>query len=175
MAENWDEGIPEVIMTDAERDHEEAFEEVKISVEELDKQVEKYYTARADYDLKKITSNSAEKIKDEEEQKLIAMLQACKKTSYKVDGIGNVTVYDKYSVSAPSDPDDKQLLWAFILEKLGQAGLDKYQSVNSQALTSLFNTMMEEEGLKEMPGVGMPKARTVLSFTKSKPKAKGGK
>lgn len=137
---------------------------IEVSTATLDAKVTELQEAREDADKKKAVASEATKKADSLEQELIGLLQACKKSSYKVDGVGTVTVYDKHSVKVPADGENKDLFFAFVEEKYGKDGLDKYRTVNSAALNSLFNQLVEEEGINEMPGIGLPSARTILSF-----------
>jgi len=145
---------------------------VEISTALLDEKVKALQEHREDADKKKAVYSEANKKADALETELIDLLQACKKSSYKVDGIGTVTVYDKFSVKVPADGESKDQFFSFIEGKYGKDGLDKYRSVNSAALNSLFNQLVEEEGITDLPGVGLPSARTILSFTTARGKRK---
>ena len=145
---------------------------VEVSTATLDAKVREVQEAREDADKKKAVYSEANKKADGLEAELIALMQSCKKSSYKVDGVGTVSVYDKYSVKVPADGESKDAFFAFVEEKYGKDGLDKYRTVNSAALNSLFNQLVEEEGIVEMPGVGLPTPRTVLSITSARGKRK---
>jgi len=148
---------------------------VEVTTAELDAKVQAYQEAREEADKKKAVYSEANKQADALEAELILMMQACKKSSYKVDGVGTISVYDKFSVKVPSDGESKDQFFAFIEEKYGKEGLDKYRSVSSAALNSLYNQLVEDEGILEIPGVGMPTARTQLSLTRAKGKRTGSK
>ena len=138
-----------------------------ISVQEFDAAIEEYARLRKDYEEKKSVSSIAKEAADLQEAKILEMLDATNKKSFKTDGVGTVTKVCKWSVTTPKTNEEKALLFKWLKEKLGADGFLAYASVNSASLNSLYNTMYEESDDKinfKIDGVGEPTERTTLSF-----------
>lgn len=135
----------------------------EVTTREFDDAIAQLISARADYDQKKKIASEANETVESLETKLMELLKLAGKSSYKADGLGTITLVNKYSVRVPQTGDDKDALFAWIEAKYGKEGLDKYRTVNSMALNSLYNQVIEE-GIAELPGVGMPSARPQLQL-----------
>jgi len=141
----------------------------EINVKDLDNLVELYKLARDDYDDKKRIASEANRIVEDYEKKLLEYLMISGKQKYYVDGIGTISTVEKVYVTTPKEPEEKQAFTAFIFEKYGQDGLDKYLGVNSQSLNSLFKILREEDSsLTKLPGTGEMSIGTELRFLKKK-------
>ena len=68
---------------------------------------------------------------DSLEEKLIGLLQASNKKSYKVDGVANVSVSLRSSYKVPSTVENKVKLFNYIEAKHGREALLQLQGINS--------------------------------------------
>lgn len=143
--------------------------ESTISTKELDALVLDYKEARAIYDEKKAAASEANKEVEKLERQLLEALIQTGKSKYFVDGIGTVSLVEKVYITTPKDGHEKTAFFTYIEEEFGQDGLDKYRTVNSQSLNSLFKIQREENPeLITLPGCGDMAISTDLRFTKSK-------
>lgn len=143
-----------------------------VTIDELDNAVKAVASARKDYEDKKKISDEASRQVDVAETNLMDLLQAAGKTSYKLDGVASISLYDKFEVKNPSDPEERQKFFDWVEGEYGQAGLDKYRVTNYMAINALYNewqSACETNGKDpEIPGLGMATARKVLRVTKAK-------
>lgn len=151
---------------------EEVTEEVKpITVEELDEAVKQYSKAREEVDLHESVGKRLNEAVRIAETKLMNYLKQTKKDSYRVTGIGNVSLVKKLQVNTPQG-ENKTKLFKWIEEKYGQDGLTKYQSIHYQSLQSLYNEVaLEAEINKEqinIPGLDLPTIRETLSLRRTR-------
>lgn len=151
-----------------EFDIEEHIETRNITVEELDQCVKDYFESRKQYELKESELKSYGEALHRAEYQLMEYLRITKKDSYKVSGVGTATIVKKLQVTTPKDPEDKRKLFQWIEQQYGQDGLDKYQTINYQALNSLYSSAAEEAATKRevlsIPGLDLPTTRETLSF-----------
>lgn len=141
----------------------------EISLEALDNLVNLYKLARDDYDHKKTIASEANRVVEDYEKKLLEYLMISGKQKYYVDGIGTISTVEKIYISTPKEPEEKEAFTAFIFEKYGQDGINKYLGVNSQSLNSLFKMLREEDpSLTSLPGSGEMTLNQELRFTKKK-------
>src|SRR5215216_2750794 len=86
-------------------------EKKSITIDELDQAARNVAEARKNYNDKKKISDEAEKAKEIAEEALINMMIDAGKTSYKLDTVGTISVFDKFAISNPSDPEEKRKFW----------------------------------------------------------------
>ena len=134
-----------------------------VSLAEMDALVKAYKTARDIHTEKKSIADQAREEMEAIERKLLHVLESAGKASYIVNGVGLVSVVHKETVRVPQG-EDKFKFFEWIEKEYGKEGLEKYMTVNSQSLNSLFK-MVREEG-KTIAGIGEPSVQTTLSFRK---------
>lgn len=104
------------------------------------------------------------------EQRILGVLEAHNLKSFKVEGIGNVYTSDKLQVSFPKDPEQAEMLRAFLLKE----GLGTALTINHQTLNSMYKARKEELLLQGdifdfsgvLPGVAEPKVYKTIGFRK---------
>ena len=142
-----------------------------ITTEELDHVVAKLQGAKLLYEEAKEQSDKMFAQYDSIREQLVNMLVSCNKKSYKVDGIGTVTVKEQAKVQTPKLPEEKAEFFKWLKEELGADGFLTYATVNHNSLNSLYNLKSEEYAERgenfTMPGVGAPTTEKILSFRKS--------
>ena len=145
--------------------------EKPITIEELDAQVLKTVEQRAVYDAAKEESNKQHKIYQQEVDKLLQMMEACDKKSYKLDGVATISRKEKYVVPTPKSTRDKRAFFQWLQQKYDEESMWAYASVNSNTLNSLYNTLREEaEELGQelhVDGIDLPTTRVTLSIRKN--------
>lgn len=153
-------------MTDSEMWGQEPQAQVDLAT--LDKMVEDYRIARADYDTAKEAASKLYAVSEEKEKLLLDTLMAAGKSKYFVDGLGTVSVVNKYSFTTPKSPEEKEALFQYIRNKYGYETLIGYQSVNSQTLNSFAKKEMEEDATLQIPGLKEPTHSQEIRWTKVK-------
>ncbi len=140
----------------------------EITVKQLDNMVEVLALCRAEKKRIEALKKEAHLTVVEAEHKVMHALELLGKKSYKAEGIGTITRVDKLVIQVPKTPKDKLKMFDWITETLGEEGYFAYATVDSQALTKLYNKQAEERAEKgeifSMPGVDIPTTRTTLSF-----------
>jgi hypothetical protein len=139
-----------------------------LTVSQLQNIIKEFKALRDEVDeLEKVLKLKNEKL-TEYKSRIVDTLTAHNMTSFKVDGIGAVSVVNKYQVSFPKDLEGQEKLRAYLAEN----GMVNMLTVNHQTLNSLFKSLSEEaleagRSLSEViPGVGEPKVFTTVSFRK---------
>lgn len=145
----------------------------QVTTSDIDNVAQLYYEARKDYEAKKEQSSLAFAKYEELELKLIAMLESVNKDDYSVKGLGKFKVTHKLSVRVPDSPENKEAFFKWVEEKYGRDGLNKYRTVNSNSLNSLYNSVLEEcvtkgESFEGITGIGEPTTRSSLTFRQEK-------
>ncbi len=141
-----------------------------VSLAELDKLVEDYKKKREAYDAAKKVSGELYSISEEAENKILSVLKAANKKSYKVDGIGTVTRVQKQIVTVPKDVEQKRALFNWIKEQYGVDVLDEMVSINHQKLNGFYNEEVEKHKsnpLFAIAGLDAPTDVENLSFRKA--------
>lgn len=140
----------------------------KVTVEDMDKLVLELREARADRDAKDEIKKAASKIVSQLEGKVVAYLKELGRENYKTPD-GTVYVQKVWSVGVPKADQDKLALLDWMKE---QGIYNKYVTVNSRSLNSLYKTLVEEAEAKgellQVPGLGAPSLRESLGLRKGK-------
>lgn len=142
-----------------------------LTLKEMDDMVAELRRRRTLYDEANATKKVLhENYKDQEAMVIEALAQSGKDT-YIAEGVGRVTKVEKMAVRVPSTPEQKVAFFNWLKENMGEDVATQYTSVNSQALNSLYNQLLEEFALKgevlDIAGLDIPITRTELSFRKN--------
>lgn len=144
--------------------------EHSISVKELDEMVENLFKMKKEIQDEEDKISEKSKILEALKTKIIVTLKEHERESYRSD-MGMVTVSQKWRVKLPANDIEK----AKLIEHLRERGLfEKYVSVNSNSLNSLFMTdweiaQKEGKGMDfKMPGIDEPTLFETLHITKGK-------
>jgi hypothetical protein len=141
---------------------------VEISTQELDAKVALMSKQWEEYEeAKKLATESRERY-DKTEKEILGMLKAAKKTKYHVDGLGTVSVRNRYVVRVPKGLTEKEALFNYIKEKQGYESFMGMVSVNHMTLNSWVNAEKEANPLVEIPGIEAPTHEESLAFRQSK-------
>lgn len=144
----------------------------EVTVQQLDTLVIEYFKKRKEKEEREARVKEINKEIVSIEGKLVTYLKALGRRDYK-HAAGSVRISPKWSVSMPQTDADKAALFQWLREK----GIyDKYATVNSAALQSLFNAEREaaiaadpEAALTfSIPGVGPAKLFEGIGKTKGK-------
>ena len=153
-------------MTDLNTWNQYAAEEVNLS--ELDQLVKAFREQREIYE-RADEIKKAEYLKlKEKEGVLLRILQSAKKSQYLVDGIGLISVVNKYVIQVPDTIEDLRALYDYVSKKHGADYADSIFKVHSRTLTSFYNTEKEAspDAAFAMPGVQPPTLEQSLRLTK---------
>lgn len=146
-------------------------ESVNLNLVEMKDLVTRYKEARDAHEAAKEEASARYKLVDELETQIVNVLKAANMKSFKVDGIGNATIRNKYVVTTPKDGQSKWGVLKYIEDTYGADVRDSYISVNHASLNSFYNQEKEihvnEPGFN-IPGLGLPTLQESLSFTKAK-------
>jgi len=144
-------------------------EATNINLAEVDTLIKHYRNVQEDYDTKNEIKKEAGKELDKAKEKVIALLQRGKKKKWNVDGLGTVTVVDKFMVQTPKSTEQKEALLNWLKER-GNDMYYAYASVNSQSLNSLYNKEVADAAERgetfQMPGINPPTSRPQLRWKK---------
>ena len=142
-----------------------------VTIEQVDNLLVQYAQEREDYEKTSKESKLKHGIMKTTEATLINTLKALGKKSYKVDGLGGVSVITKNSVRVPQDTLDKRKLFDWIAEKHGPEVLDSMLSINHNKLNGFFNQEVEinkDNPLFKMPGLDDPTPSDSIQFRRTK-------
>lgn len=106
------------------------------------------------------------KMWDDQQAKVLKILQDAKKSQYSVDGVGMVYTKNKLVVTTPKTLEDKRAFKQYCLEKYGPEFVDDKFNMLSVSLTSFFNTEMEnsKDPSFHIAGLQSPTQVTTLAF-----------
>lgn len=99
------------------------------------------------------------------EQKVIQLLTASNKKSYKLDGVANVSMSMRTSYKVPSTPENKVKLFDYIERNHGREALLQLQGINSNTLNAWAKKEFES-GVMSIDGLDQPTITPRLSVTK---------
>jgi len=149
-----------------------------ISVQELDQLVKTYHEKRQVHEEAKRVASEKYQERADAENKLFSALTATGKSSYRVDGVGNVSIRNKYVVACPSELADKEALFLWLAKEHGKDVLYSKASINHNTLNAFYNAEAkvweeqqnelpaEERKPFSLPGVSAPTLRQDIAFKK---------
>lgn len=145
-----------------------------LSLVEMDQLVTKFAMARNEYEIRKkeLSTFFAEEV-EATALRLQSALEKAGKKSYKVDGLGTISLVHKQTVTTPKTVEEKRQLFNYILDSYGQDVLDSMVSINHNTLNSFYNAeaeRAEDKAMFHLPGLGSPVVRTETRFTKQRSK-----
>jgi hypothetical protein len=142
----------------------------KVSIEDFDRFMQDYSAKREDYETAKKVSGEKYAVYQDAENKLMSILKATGKKSYKVDGLGLISLVTKEVVTTPKTVEDKRKLFSWIKDRYGLDVLDTMVSINHQSLNSFYNQEAEKSNspMFHIPGLEQPTATESLSFRRER-------
>lgn len=154
-ADDWSESAPETNP-----------QEAALTLEALDQMIREFRALRTIKEDRAEALKSANAELDEAEEKLIKTLNAAGKKSYKLDGVGLVTVTVRTGFKIPADENAKTEFFNYITEKYGEDTLMGMLSIHSATLNK-FATGEVGQGVMKIPGLGEPTVTEGLSLRKA--------
>ena len=151
-----------------EKDVTEAFEEkpmTDISLMEFEKAIQDYAEAKGEVERLGALKNKATEVMDMFESKVMSIMQAFQKTSYR-SSYGLLVRSERWSWKTPKSDEDKEAFYGYLKEK----GLfDTMISVNSQTLNSFAKKELDvakEAGDIDfaIPGMGEPSLTEMIAL-----------
>lgn len=142
----------------------DALDKVEISTALLDEKIKKMRELRLEYEEKKAAATEAHDAYERAETEVMALLKSAKKSSYIVEGLGTVSIRNRYVVRVPKDLSSKQRLYNYIRDKHGSEELLALTSINHQTLNAFVNAEKENNPLVEIPGLDAPTHEESLAF-----------
>ncbi len=136
---------------------------LSVTTEEFDSQVEKMLLLEEVREAKKNTYKEADEAYERQRSHVLALLQRTNKTKYHIDGIGTVSRAVKYSVNMPKDPDEKKLVLDYF-KSLGDDVFSNTVSIYYASLNSYFNQQRENDPEFKIPGLAEPQRTEELRF-----------
>lgn len=144
----------------------------KVDLAAMDKIMLEYFESRKKHDKAKEESAKAYHELEEAEKRLMDILKAAGKKTYIAEGIGRITIKNKYVVTTPKTAESKWKVLNYIEQEYGKEVRDGYISVNHQSLNSFYNAEKEKH-IKEagfhIDGLDLPTIQESIQFTKAKP------
>jgi hypothetical protein len=135
-----------------------------MKIEDLNSLVKEYADLRKKYQDAYAESSHLKAKSDEAKYKLIEILNESSLPNYAVEGIGKISVVNKYAVKVPKSPDDRKKMLDYFTSKGDESTM--LLTVHSQTLRSLYNAEKENDPNFSIPGVGEPVLEQNLSFRK---------
>lgn len=159
---------PVAAATPPEKDVREAFDEKPmedISLMEFEKAIQEYAEAKEEVERLGALKNKATEVMDMFESRVMSIMQAFNKTSYR-SSYGLLVRSERWSWKTPKSDEEKDAFYGYLKEK----GLfDTMISVNSQTLNSFAKK--ELEAAKELgdidftiPGLGEPTLTEMIAL-----------
>lgn len=146
----------------------------EISLEEMDALVREMARKWAAHESLKEQASALYLEAEAAEAKVVAALKAAKKDSYKVDGLGTVSLTSKLVYRVPGTIEQKKKLFNFIRKNYGDETLMSMLGINHNTLNSFCTKEAEKAGqAKEnfaLPGLELPTSQEGTRFTKAKAK-----
>ena len=137
-----------------------------ISLADMDNFVKDFRDKEADYDTKKKVSNAAKVERDAAKAKVLSMLTATGRKSYKVEGLGTVTQVNLLKYRTPQTIEDKRAMLNYLATNYTPDVVTGLTTVQYQTLNSFINAEMESNPEFRLPGVEEPTAEQHLRFKK---------
>lgn len=137
--------------------------------ENLDKLVAEMQRARKRHDDAKKETSLLWETYEELRAKVSLILRNCGKTKYYVDGLGTVSIVDKYNFKMPKDPEDKTKFLNYIKDNFGAETLTNLITINHNSLNSFLSEEKEKVMSGEavdIPGMESPVGYQELRFRK---------
>lgn len=141
-----------------------------VDLAQMDQMIIKYQNLREEYDNAKKAASEKWTEVEEIQDKIMAALEAAKKKSYKVDGVGTFSVVTKEVVTMPKTIEEKAVLFRHLQEKYGVEVLTSMLTINWQSFNSFYNEEAEksDDPMFAWPGVAAPTAKKEPRFTRSR-------
>ena len=137
-----------------------------MQIEDLNNLVREYAELREQYQDAYQESSDLKSRCDQRKFELVKILSDLDLPNYSVEGVGRVSVVNKYSVRVPKNPVDRKKMIDYFNEKGDEASM--LLTVHSQTLRSLYNEEKENDPNFSIPGVSEPVLEQNLSFNKIK-------
>lgn len=155
----------------------EATAKTTLNMSEMDALVRKSEELYTDYEAKKKVASQAFAEYEKVEAMIMQALRDAGKKSYKVDGIGTVTIIQKSQVLVPKSIEAKKKFFQYLRAK-GEETLFGMVTVNSNTLNSWFNRELDEASAQgvlgfSVPGIDGPTMRETMMFKKDTKKGNG--
>ena len=144
-------------------DEEPEKEVTKDKLELLDNTIKELADARAKKDEAESKYNIESANCKVIEDKLMGLLKACERDSFKTPGIGTVSITHRQNFQTPKTGDDKVALFTFIKNKYGEEVLRSMLSIHSATLNSWAKQEIIS-GVLTIPGLGQPTMTELISF-----------
>lgn len=144
-------------------DEEPAKEVPKDKLDLLDTTIKELAEARAKKDEAESKYNIESANCKVIEDKLMGLLKACERDSFKTPGIGTVSITHRQNFQTPKTGVDKHSLFEYIKTKYGNEALRSMLSIHSATLNSWAKKEIET-GVLTIPGLGQPTMTELISF-----------
>lgn len=99
------------------------------------------------------------------EDKLMGLLKAVGRDSFKTPGIGTASITHRQNFQTPKTGEDKVELFTYIKNKYGEEVLRSMISIHSATLNSWAKKELEA-GALVIPGLGQPTSTEIIAFRK---------
>lgn len=142
-----------------------------ITTKHLDERITFLDQAKSAYEEAKKLSDEAHRVYDAARSEVMALMEQAGKKSYKVDGVGSVSLRHDLKVKYPATLDDRSKFLEWLRSK-GDEFFNTTVSVNYQTLNSLYNSEFQAaveagQGMFEIPGISQPTSEPILSFRRN--------
>jgi hypothetical protein len=139
-----------------------------VNLGELDALVTEYKKRREAREEAEAKSTECYKLMEETKVSILRILMDAGKSKYPVDGVGTVSIVNKYVVRTPKELAALRALKGYVITKYGAETADQMFTVNHMTLNSFFNK--EKEAVEDpnfiLPGCEAPTLEQQLRFTK---------
>ena len=143
-----------------------------MDIRELQEKIKSLKEVRTRYDEKKKQLELEKEILDSLEDDIIQAFEENDLTSFKLDGVANVSITHRLTVPTPKTIEDKRAFFAWVAANKGEEVRDAMMSVNSMTLNSFYKAEYEsltddEKLVFQMDGIGLPSLQKTLSVRKA--------
>ena len=143
-----------------------------MDIRELQEKIKALKEVRARYDEKKEQLAVEKEILDSLEADIIQAFEENDLTSFKLDGVANVSITHRLTVPTPKTVDEKRAFFAWVAANKGEEVRDAMMTVNSMTLNSFYkeeynNLSDDDKLLFQIDGIGAPSMMKSLSVRKA--------
>ncbi len=145
---------------------------MQMEIQELQEKIKALKEMDERYKNKKREAEELNGFCDALKAEIIEALEIHDMTSFKVDGVANISISHRMSVPTPKTVEDKKAFFKWVADNKGEEVRDAMMTVNSQTLNSFwkaeYESLSDDDKLMfQIDGLEMPSISKVLSVRKA--------
>lgn len=143
-----------------------------MDIRELQEKIKTLKEVRTRYDEKKKQLEMEKEILDALEADILQAFEENDLTSFKLDGVANVSISHRLTVPTPKTIEEKKAFFDWVAKNKGEEVRDAMMTVNSMTLNSFYKAEYEslsddEKLVFQIDGIGLPSMHKTLSVRKA--------